>query len=325
MDTESQYRPTEQAESKYRLENISIDVVGSQNDGKCPGNETALAAITLTDPNLPREEAIKIREQMRDKHNLGVIGSMIFFDVTGDDPRIIFTESTEDADGNIFEPGMLYAPNMDDLRLLIKDITESGLEIDPNERMFIPRNSGEVTKLRLTQVRTLGNVPYTPRNRKLVDEEGQSRGQMPSTEIAKYIRMILKSELDEAGGTKPFYESLAKNLPKIFSQKQDNPSHLQLLQIRPNNPSGVCGVDARVGKDYDKTKSQMVRSGTSNEPNYYHAIKNPIDALYPQSQETYIIQVPIKSDDGSTEHEYYFVPRSEFETKEQVVVANDNL
>lgn len=202
----------------YILRNLRISIQGKTFAGQCPGNEAALSSMIFLSANLKPNDpmAIKLRERMRDRHSIELVGPILHFNVDGINPRILFVGLIIDAEGNIHKPGRLYTYNSQGkkvLQSLLYD-TQYG-EINNRIR---PLNDEVEGELILEEVRMLGDLPMHFGTSQLQDEDGRRYNMYPSMKVAEYFRSMLLGEAREGetfndNDEEQFYKTLLEYLP----------------------------------------------------------------------------------------------------------------
>lgn len=254
------------------LKHLEIAVGPRRTDGQCPGNETALAALTYLNANTQPVIARELRERMRKKHGIQVIGPFAHFYVDGPfTPRVLFTRPVVDAAGNTFYPGMLYTYNNPEE---FAQILPTPLITPDLYQAVLPLDDRRLT-LTIEPVRKLDEIPTRIGPALLVDDGGLVPSQTSDT-VAWYIRTLLLDEFRESGGEEKFYREIAGKLVELFQE---------------------LGQKVRVLRDYLANREVGTDLSSSSywnfDPNVtYTAIPDPLNSLLPNDQHTYIVKSP---------------------------------
>lgn len=242
----------------FLLPNVQVDIVGKRNDGHCPGNENVLAAMMfVTEGSKPGDPfAKKVRERMRERHGIELVGPMLHFVVDGFNPRILFVGIVIDRNGRIFKPGTLYAYSSDQadkLRQLFYAEPYNSVN-----QSIVPINTTTQIELKLEEVRGLQPLPTQVGSTRFQDEDGWTPTDYGPLVVANYMRRMLMNEAMESGEEEKFYTELLKNLPEIFAESST------VVEVSPLNYEVP---QERVGHPTDFTKPREQWPSRGNLPN----------------------------------------------------------
>lgn len=278
----------------YKLTHLVIEI-GSNDTGPCDDNEMSLSACMFLDASRPLNDpkSLIIRNEMRNRHGLNLIGPFIAWSV-GSFYRVITAGLVIDANNNIIYPEMLYGLYHEDM-LKLANLIDRKNQVDASDTVLAIKDAPD-TQLTLRPVRLLKSLSYLPRSTQLVSPHGDNRP-LEASSIGPYVTRILLNELREEGKTHLFYQHLSQRLPEIFSNEHNlvavtSEKHT-VTTDEVGNPT-----DLRLSRDIQNKHYMLIQKGEQ-----IKAYPDPLNTLRQDDKQVYIV----KNKDGK----FFFIPKSE--------------
>lgn len=278
----------------YKLTHLTIDI-GSNDTGPCDDNEMSLSACMFLDASRPLDDSksLSIRNEMRNRHGLNLIGPFIAWGV-GSFYRVITAGLVIDANNNIIYPEMLYGLYHEDM-LKLADLIDSDNQVDASDTV-LPLKDVPGTQLTLRPVRLLKSLSYSPRSTQLVSPHGDNRP-LETSNIGSYVARILLNELREEGKTNLFYQNLSQRLPAIFSNEDNLVTVTSEKHTVTSNEVGNP-INLRVSRDIKNEHYMLIQKGDQ-----IKAYPDPLNTLREDNKHVYIVK--------NKDAKFLFIPKSE--------------